>query len=761
MHLSVIIASVATPEAAEPAADVIKAIPHQAVLILLLQLAVLLLTARLLGELMRKLNQPAVVGELAAGVLLGPSVFGALAPALQSAVFPRSQHQSDLLGVVSWLGVLFLLVVTGLETDLGLIKRRGKAALMISAGGIIVPFATGITLGWFLPERYLADPSHRLVFALFMAVAMSISAVPVIAKVLMDLKLMRRDIGQLIMASAMTDDTIGWIMLSVVAGLVTAGKVSFLSVGESIGGAALVLTFAFTIGTPVVARIISITDKFSGGVNTQVSVILVLTLGAAAGTHHLGIEAVLGAFIVGILIAQAPRFRRAAGHVLEVITASFLAPIFFASAGLKVDLLRLADREVFLVGLIVLGIACAGKFIGAYIGAAAAGISHWERLALGSGMNARGAMEIVVATVGLALGVLTVEMYSIIVMVAIVTSMMAPPLLRWTLSRVRIDADEAKRLEMEEIAANSFVRSLRRVLFVTRMSSQARVGAQVVGYLSHEQPIETLAFYARPPAVRRRWWRPFAPRWRRFVALGKQAADGLRRALSVSGGTARPEVRVMSERDAPELILVEAAKGYDMVVVCDAQRSSRVGAAFGNLADEILRRSPVPTMVIKAPDTRFDEPGTAAAAGPAPYAVWRPRKIMVPTVGTEYSKNAVEVASVLAASTDATVMLVHVARERGDVTPAGSGTFATDIGHEMVARHAERGRKFGATIETRVLTTALEPDEELLRFAREEGVDLVVIGSGLRIAGARAFFGHRVERILRRAPCAVAIVSST
>ena len=752
MILSLLITSSTVPEAAEPAA-IIRAIPHEAVLLLLLQLAVLLLTARVLGEIMRKLKQPAVVGELAAGVLLGPSVFGALMPVLQASVFPRSQHQSDLLGVVSWLGVLFLLVVTGLETDLGLIKRRGKAALVISAGGIIVPFATGITLGWFLPERYLADPGHRLVFALFMAVAMSISAVPVIAKVLMDLKLMRRDIGQLILASAMTDDTIGWIMLSVVAGLVTAGKVNLLSVGESIGGAALVLTFALTIGAPIVARIIAVADKFSGGVNTQLSVILVLSLGAAAGTHHLGIEAVLGAFLMGILIARAPRFRRDAGHALEAITASFLAPIFFASAGLKVDLLRLADQEVFLVGLLVLGIACAGKFIGAYIGAAAAGISHWERLALGSGMNARGAMEIVVATVGLGLGVLTVEMYSIIVMVAIVTSMMAPPLLRWTLSKVRIDAAEATRLEMEEIAANSFARSLRRVLFVTRMSTQARIGAQIVGYLSHEQPIETVAIYARPAAVRRRWWRPFDERWRRFNALGRQAADGLGRALSVSGGTTRPEVRVMSERDAPELILVEAAKGYDIVVLCDAQRSARVGAVFGNLADEILRRSPVPTMVIKAPAVSPDTP--------EPYGVWRPRKIMVPTVGTEYSKNAVEVASVLAASTDATVTLVHVARERGDLDAAHSGSFATDIGHEMVRRHAERGRKFGATIVTRVLTTTLEPDEELLRFARAEGFDLIVIGSGLRIAGARAFFGHRVERILGRASCAVAIVSST
>src|SRR5688500_6372249 len=140
---------------ANAAATVIKSLDHHAVFLLLVQLAVLLFMARFLGEVARKLGQPAVVGELLAGVVLGPSVFGALLPELQAMAFPRSQHQSDLLGVVSWLGVLCLLVVTGLETDLGLIKRRGRAALIISAGGIAVPFATGLGLGFLIPDAYL------------------------------------------------------------------------------------------------------------------------------------------------------------------------------------------------------------------------------------------------------------------------------------------------------------------------------------------------------------------------------------------------------------------------------------------------------------------------------------------------------------------------------------------------------------------------------------------------------------------------------
>jgi Kef-type K+ transport system membrane component KefB len=206
----------ALTEPVAPAGEaVLKSLGHHEVFLLLLQLAVLLATARLLGELMRKLKQPPVIGELAAGVILGPSVLGALAPALQHYIFPHDQHQADLLSAISWLGVLFLIICTGLETDLGLIKRRGKSALLISSCGITIPLIAGATFGWFLPDVYLAAPDKRLVFALFMAVSMSICAVPVIAKVLMDLKLIRRDIGQLILASAMIDDTVGWILLSV------------------------------------------------------------------------------------------------------------------------------------------------------------------------------------------------------------------------------------------------------------------------------------------------------------------------------------------------------------------------------------------------------------------------------------------------------------------------------------------------------------------------------------------------------------------
>ncbi len=315
--------------ASQPAAGgIIKPLGHHELLLILLELSLLLLVSRGLGELMRRIDLPPVVGELLAGVLLGPSLLGLLFPSVQTAIFPKSQTQSDLLSVVSWLGVLFLLIVTGLETDLNLILRKGKTALLISLGGIVVPFTTGVALGWFLPENFLANPAERLIFTLFIATAMSISAVPVIAKVLMDMNLIRRDIGQITLAAGMTDDTIGWILLSVVSGLASSGKFDFSTVFRSVLGAVLFLAIAFTIGRTIVNQILRWVDDYIGGATASLSIVLIMAFAAAALTHSLGIEAALGAFVFGILAGQSRRFSREAGHTLEVITAGFLAPIF-------------------------------------------------------------------------------------------------------------------------------------------------------------------------------------------------------------------------------------------------------------------------------------------------------------------------------------------------------------------------------------------------------------------------------------------------
>ncbi len=735
------------------AKGLIKPLGQHELLLVLLQLSLLLFVARGLGECMRRIDLPPVVGELLAGVLLGPSLFGWLFPTVQAEIFPKSQTQSDLLSVVSWLGVLFLLIVTGLETDLNLIIRKGKTALLISLGGIIVPFATGLGLGYLLPASFLVNPSGRLVFSLFIATAMSISAIPVIAKVLMDLKLIRRDIGQVTLAAGMTDDTIGWILLSVVSGLASSGTVNFGTVLSSVGSAVIFLGVAFTVGRSVMARVLRWVDDYIGGPTASLSALLILALVAAALTDWLGLEAALGAFVIGILAGQSPRFSREAGHTLELVTAGFLAPIFFASAGLKVDLRQLLVPQTLMIGLIVLAVACVGKLTGAYFGSRLGGLTHWEGLAMGAGMNARGAMEIIVATIGLSLGVLNQQMYSIIVMVAIVTSLIAPPLLRWTLSKVEISVEERERLQQEEQASHSFIKRIYRVLLPIGGGANMQLPAQLVSYIAHQNPIEVTALFAVSNKKPGGKVAKAAAIYQDTIA--DEALALVAQEMQLPAGTTL-QTKVESGRNKAEVILKEASKGYDLIVLGATEQKRSYGSLFNLLVQRIVQEAPCATLVVKShlPPSKSKSLTTVQ-----PINL---KHILVPTVGTTDSRNAVEVASTIAAETGALVTLVNVINlpqveyilyEQRTLNPV------KEVADELVKQQAEIGRLLGAQVNTRVLT-GTHPAREILKFARNEGVDLIILGSDRQIVTGRVFFGNVMHALLSQANCPVTVVTS-
>ncbi|WP_246147989.1 cation:proton antiporter [Nonomuraea turkmeniaca] len=411
-------------------------------MVFLLQIATLLMLAFLLGRLAKRLGMPVIVGELCAGVLLGPSILQQIAPGVSDWLLPRDAGQFHLLDAVGQVGVLLLVALTGAHMDLSLVRRRGSAAVRISVAGIAVPLALGVGLGLLLPGSLLPGTADRGTFALFMGVAMGVSAIPVIAKTLMDLRLLHRNIGQLILCAVVVDDIIGWMLLSVVAAMATSG-VHAGDIALSIGRLAVVLA-ATALLRPVVAVLLRAAARAEGGGPT-VAVVVLLALLASAATHALGLEAVFGAFMAGIVISRSGALDRVALAPLQTFVAAVLAPVYFATAGLRMDLTALADPVVLLTGLGVLAIAILGKFAGAYAGARLSRLSHWEGLALGAGMNARGVIEVIIAMVGLRLGVLGPEMFTIIILVAIVTSLMAPPILRFAMSKVEHTAEERLR----------------------------------------------------------------------------------------------------------------------------------------------------------------------------------------------------------------------------------------------------------------------------------------------------------------------------
>ena len=413
----------------------------------LVQLTVLFLAARIGGEVAARLGVPLHVGELAMGIALGPSFLGWAWPEGSGALFPSDAATRSLLDVVSWMGVIMLALLAGLETRPGILRTAGRAVLGGWIGGFGLPFAAGLALGLVAPEALVPAGIERTVFALFLATAMSISAIPVIARILIDLDLLRTRVGTVILSSAIADDTVGWLVLAVVSGLVGGA----LELGPILGTVALTAAFvvgSFTIGRALVRRAIRASRRLRGPFG-ELSVMLLLVLSFGALTQWIGVHLVLGAFVAAILIGRVPDLDPEPVAALRHLAMGLFVPFFFAYTGTKVDLTTLRGSGLVFAAAAV-GVACGSKILGGWAGTRLGGLPRWEALAVGVGLNARGAMELVIAEVGLSIGVLNGPAYATIVLIAVLTTVMAAPLLRICVRR----AGEAARVTpMRERAA--------------------------------------------------------------------------------------------------------------------------------------------------------------------------------------------------------------------------------------------------------------------------------------------------------------------
>lgn len=761
------------PLAGGPNDAVIEPIGHDELLWVFVMLTLLLVTARALGELAQQFNLPGVVGELLAGILLGPSLIDVVTQVFNVIFTPGTalDPQFHLLEVVSWLGLLMLIVLTGLETDLDLIISRSVDATVIALASITVPFLLGFGFAWTLPERFLAEDGQRLVFSLFIGTALSISALPVIAKILMDMDVIRRDFGQIKLAAGMINDTLGWILLALVAGLAEAGVIDLSSIGTTIIALIVFLGVGLTLGQRIVSVLLRWVDDTIGGQVAMITTVMILALGVGSITHYLHLEAVLGAFVVGILAGQVKRFDYQTEHTFEIVTLGVFAPIFFATAGLRVNLTTMADPTVLAVAAGALVIAVIGKFLGSYIGAVSVGMSHWEGITMGAGLNARGAMEIIVAMVGLGLGVLTVEMYSIVVMIAIVTSLMAPPLLRVMIPRLEMSENERNRLERERQQTESFLGQMTTVLQPTRCSVDSQYAAQLLGFMTRDTEIDATAMYLQPgektesPGILARVHAQLG-RIRRAGStvpstqqdpIPTAATDCLDRMNQQFDPTGERAMRHIVRPEHPSLegaILQEATRDYDLLTIGTAERGAEPDdPPLGDLVDEIIRDTPCPVMAVHA--------NVNGIEGLAEGTISR---ILLPTVGTEYNRHAAEIAFAIARNCNALVEIVHIVTE-----PRIADRFmeepdmvaARRIGEEIVDEEAELGRQLGANVTTTVAVTDREPEEEIISLAADNNDDLIVIGTSIRPTSRRAYFGHTSEFIIRNADSAVAVVSST
>jgi Kef-type K+ transport system membrane component KefB len=392
---------------------------------ILLAMALVILTARVLGALFSRLRQPPVVGEVLAGILLGPSLLGRLAPEVSAFVLPASV--APFLSILAQVGVILYMFLVGLELDLSMLRQRTHTTVAISHASIVAPFLLGAALALLLYPRLSSSDVPFTYFALFSGVAMSVTAFPVLARILTDRGLQSTRMGAIALTCAAVDDVTAWCLLALVVSVVNSRVGGgFLTIGFTIA----YLVAMFSLARPVVGRIVRRHEERGGELDkTVLSVVFVVMLVSALTTEIIGIHAVFGAFALGAIIPAQSRLARELRHRLEDFVVVLLLPAFFAYTGLRTQVGLVSGADEWLLCLLVLVTACVGKFGGTYVAARVTGLGWQDSAALGVLMNTRGLMELIVLNIGLDLRVISPALFAMLVIMAIVTTMATTPLL--------------------------------------------------------------------------------------------------------------------------------------------------------------------------------------------------------------------------------------------------------------------------------------------------------------------------------------------
>lgn len=676
-----------------------------AISILLFQVMLILGLSRLMGGLASKIRQPKVVGEMLAGIMLGPSLLGWLAPGISATIFPEQSVQ--LLNVLAQIGVIFFLFLIGLELDPKLLRNRGHAALIISHVSIVAPFVLGALLALLLYPIVFNDAPHMrfVAVALFMGAAMSITAFPVLARILTERGLHKTKVGAIAITCAAVDDISAWCMLAFV---VAVGRAQGLGPGLITAGfsIAYVLVMFFLV-RPLLWRLESLYERRSGSAQSVFALVLVLTLLSAATTEAIGIHALFGAFLMGVIMPKNAKFARLITSRLEDFTIIFLLPVFFAYSGLKTQIGLLNSASLWGLTALVILAASVGKFGGSTLAAKLTGMNMRESLAIGTLMNTRGLVELVILTIGLQIGVITDAVFAMMVIMALFTTAMTTPVLHWVYPQRLFDADPVD----DQTAATEFGV----VIPVSRPESApnlARVAAALGRPDSH---VKIYGVNFRAPA--------------RNESLGisihadDSFGDTALRPLTDAAESQKvpSEMLAMVSRDVPsDIARIARVKQADLVLM-GFHKPIFGRAILGGTVHRVLTGADTDVAIL------------------VDRGIQWPLKIMVPYQGSPHDRLAVEMASRMASVPGTTVTILHV-------VPPGKGGSANE---------SVRKQTFPGSVEVRLIE-GQSPIDTILTQSDESS--LMVVGMSDEWGLASHLFGLRAERMAHEWPGSLLLV---
>jgi Kef-type K+ transport system membrane component KefB/nucleotide-binding universal stress UspA family protein len=689
---------------------------HGPLPLLIVQTMLIVAASRAIGLATRRIRQPMVIAEVVAGIALGPSLLGWLAPDVARTLFPA--EGMPILSLLSQFGLVLFMFFVGLEFDRGLLRGRGSTAVVISLAGIVVPFALGVWLAQYLHAELAPAGVPIFSFGLFMGAAMSITAFPVLARILVERRLLRTKIGAMAITCAAVGDVSAWCILACVVSLVRASSLAEGAWTTALAG--IYIALMLRVVRPLIERLAARSANKEGLSQNLVAGTMLLLLLSSWLTEMIGIHALFGAFIFGAIVPKDNHFAQILADKLEDLVVVLLLPLFFAYSGLRTEIGLLDSAQDWAVCAVVILVACIGKFGGSAIAARATGVRWRESAALGILMNTRGLMELIVLNIGLDLGVISPTLFTMMVIMALVTTFVTTPLLE----AVYPSAAAADQPDVDVAPADGFT-VLTCVAYDRSGPGMVTVAGALLGETDEQNRLYALRLL--PPTGRA----SFVLAEQEETRASETSALGplLERADAL-GLTVRP-LSFVSPRPSADICEVAAVKRADLVIM--GWHKPVLGrAVLSGTVHDVMGHADASVAVLV--DRGLEWIG----------------RVLVPFRGGPHDRGALTLGLRIARHVGAKVTVLHVL----NLDPKAAGG-ADDAASTLADLHGETYAN-GGRIEVKKLDHA-EPIHAVIEEC-ETGYDLVVVGASADWGLEHRSFGMQPETIVRDCPASLLIV---